>query len=109
MFKKYYLKIKKILFSKPSGTDWKKVLEDHREKIGQIQHERLIHLLVTIFVGLVLSIACFTTVVTQNLILLLFDIPLLLLFLGYLLHYRFLENTTQSWYLLEEEIKKIYR
>ncbi|MCJ7740210.1 hypothetical protein MUP32_02740 [Candidatus Microgenomates bacterium] len=105
MFKKYDVKIKEILSSKPSETDWKSVLEDHREKIDQIQHERLIHLLVTIFVGLVLSISCFTTIVTQNLILLVFDLPLLLLFLGYLFHYRNLENTTQSWYLLEEEIK----
>lgn len=31
---------------------------------------------------------------------------LLLLFLGYILHYRYLENTTQSWYVLEDEIRK---
>ena len=74
--------------------------------IAKIQHERLIHLLVTLFVGLVVTVSFLVVVVTQKPELLLFGVPLLLLFLGYLFHYRFLENVTQNWYLLEDQIKE---
>jgi uncharacterized membrane protein len=106
MFKTYDIKIKKILSEKTSDADWKSILEDHREMIAKIQHERLIHLLVTIFVGVVMSIASFATIITRKPDLLIFCIPLFFLFLGYLFHYRFLENTTQNWYLLKDQIKK---
>lgn len=109
MFKTYDTKIKKILSAKTSDTDWKNVLENHREMIAKIQHERLIHLLVTIFVGVIMSISSFITIITKKPDLLIFCIPLLFLFLGYLFHYRFLENTTQNWYLLEDQIKKIFK
>lgn len=106
MLKTYDTKIKKILSAKTSDTDWKNVLENHREMITKIQHERLIHLLVTIFVGIVMSTSSFITIITKKPDLLIFCILLLFLFLSYLVHYRFLENTTQNWYLLEDQIKK---
>lgn len=104
MFKKYDEKIRKIVSEKAKETDWKQTLTYHREMISHIQHERLIHLLVTIFVGLVMSAASFITIITQKQDLLILAIPLLVLFLAYLLHYRFLENTTQGWYEVEEKI-----
>ena len=106
MFRNYDFKIKKILSENNSETDWKKLLGNHQEMIAKIQHERLVHLLVTIFVGTIMSIVSFITLITKDLFLLIFSLPLMLLFLGYLLHYRFLENTTQNWYLLEDQIKK---
>jgi len=105
MFKAYDTKIKNILSAKTSDTDWRDVLENHKEMITKIQHERLIHLLVTIFVGVVMSTSAFITIVTQKSDLLIFCISLLLLFVSYLFHYRSLENTTQNWYLIEDEIK----
>ncbi|MFH1565824.1 MAG: hypothetical protein ABIB98_01310 [bacterium] len=106
MFKTYNLKIKKLLSEKTSGTDWKSVLENHKEMIAKIQHERLIHLLVTLFVGIIMATSSFIIIITRNPDLLILCIPLIFLFLGYLFHYRFLENTTQSWYLIEDQIKK---
>lgn len=70
-----------------------------------IRHERLIHLLVMIFVGLVMSMSFFTTIVSEKYFLLLLDIPLLMLFVGYLFHYRFLENTAQNWTKISLEIR----
>ena len=105
MFKAYDLQIKKILEEKNPENDWDHVLKNHQTMITRIQHERLIHLLVTIFVGLVMSTASFITIITKTIGLLVFCIPLILLFLGYLFHYRFLENTTQNWYLIEDQIK----
>jgi hypothetical protein len=104
MFKAYDLKIKDILSGNKKDADWKDILKYHERMILRIQHERLIHLLVTIFVGTVFMAAFFTTIITKMSNLLLLDIPLLALFVGYLFHYRFLENTTQNWYKLEDQI-----
>ena len=106
MFKAYDLQIRKILSENNSETDWEGVLENHREIIAKIQHERLIHLLVTIFVGIVMSISFFATLIIKGTYLLIICTPLLVLFVAYIFHYRFLENTTQNWYLLENQIKK---
>ncbi|MFA6081130.1 MAG: hypothetical protein WC741_01865 [Patescibacteria group bacterium] len=105
MFKSYDTKIKKILEEKNPETDWKKVLKNHQVMIKRIQHKRLIHLLVTIFVGLVMSTSTFITIAVKTTGLLFFCIPLAMLFIGYIFHYRFLENTTQNWYLLEDIIE----
>jgi hypothetical protein len=106
MFKKYDLEIKELLSKKSSDTNWKEVLETHKMMLPRIQHERLIHLLVMLFTGLIMSLSFFIIIVTGKPDLLLISILLLALFLAYLFHYRFLENTTQNWYKLEDEIKK---
>jgi hypothetical protein len=105
MFKSYDLIINKILTDANPQTDWRQVLEHHQTMLARIQHERLIHLLVTIFVGLVMSIASFSTIVTKEAGLMGISIPLIILFICYLFHYRFLENTTQGWYILEDKIQ----
>jgi hypothetical protein len=105
VFKEYDLKIRKILSAESPDTDWRRVLENHIEMITTIRHERLIHLLVTIFVGTVMAMSSFVTIITGKPYLLLLNFPLLALFMGYIIHYRFLENTTQNWYKLEELIK----
>ena len=106
MFKSYDAQITKVLSSKTSGVNWKNTLKTHKRMIEIIQHERLMHLLVTIFVGTILSLTSLATVITGEAYLLFLDIPLIILFTGYLIHYRCLENTTQSWYKLEEKIEK---
>jgi len=104
MFKEYDAFIHKQL-REEGGKNWEIILEKHKRYIMFIQHERLIHLLVTVFVGTIMSFGSFITIVTQKTELLLFCIPLLILFIAYLLHYRFLENTTQSWYRIEDTLR----
>ena len=106
MFKTYDNAIRKILLEKESNADWGRILDHHRTMILRIQHERLIHLLVTIFVGLVMVIASCITIVAQSPGLLVIAVPLIVLFIAYIFHYRFLENTTQKWYSLEDEISE---
>jgi hypothetical protein len=106
MFKKYDAEIKETLSKKSSDTSWKEVLDTHKTMVARIQHERLVHLLVMLFVGIIMSLSFFIIIVTGKPDLLLIAILLLCLFLAYLLHYRFLENTTQNWYKLEDEIKE---
>lgn len=106
MFNKYNIKTKEILSSASSEINWKIILEKHKQMIAIIQHERLIHLLVTIFVGISMLLCFLTTIITQKFYLLLLDIPLFFLFIGYIFHYRYLENTTQTWYELQNLIEK---
>jgi hypothetical protein len=106
MFKDYDKYIKNLLTSSKQNEDWKIVLENHELMIAQIQHERLIHLLVTIFVGISMLLCTLTTIITLVPYLFYLDIPLLILFLAYIIHYRFLENTTQSWYKITVKIRE---
>ena len=78
----------------------------HREKIRMLQHERLVHLIVTVMVVLVELFVLSLTLLHPELGIL---PPLILLGLAVLLgfyfyHYFFLENTVQRWYRLEDEL-----
>ena len=89
----------------------KEDLDYHLIQINIFQHERLIHLLVTIFVG-ILSISFYLSgIITNNISLLIVFLVLLCLFIPYLMHYRFLENNTQKLYeqydILRKKIKVI--
>ena len=105
MFKDYDLKIKKILSEDLEKTNWKEVLNIHQVMVERIKHERIIHLLVTIFVGLSMVAFFIAGVASRIIILSVIDLPLIILFVAYIFHYRSLENRTQSWYKLEDQIK----
>ena len=80
----------------------------HLEKLRWIQHERLIHLIVTVFVS-------FVELFILDLVLLHSDLglmpPVLLLLFAVLLgfyftHYFFLENTVQRWYKIADGMRE---
>ena len=86
-----------------------KLLALHREKLRHLQHERLVHLIVTVMVVL-------AEMFVVDLVLLHPEkgvIPALLMLglaglLGfYFYHYFFLENTVQRWYALLDEMRRI--
>ncbi|SRR5690554_3045243 len=76
----------------------------HSEYIKWIQHERLSHLLTTIFVGLILLaffiLFLLTSIILTGIIFLL----LLMLFSFYIIHYFKLENSTQRFYIIYIEL-----
>ncbi len=82
----------------------------HREKIAILQHERLIHLIVTVMV-------VFAELFMVDLVLLHQDtagmpgavimLALALLLGFYFCHYFFLENTVQRWYRLLDNMRQI--
>ena len=106
MFKTYDKEIESALSDGFKHTDLEKTLAKHKLMISRIQHERLIHLLVTIFVGVVMTLFFMITLMTKEVLVVFIDGPLLILFTAYIFHYRFLENTTQSWYKIEDSIKE---
>ena len=105
MLRKYDKEITKLLDTKPTGTKWKRALKTHKDMIVIIQHERLIHLLVTMTVAIIMFMTFLFIIAFKSSFLLFVGTPLLVLFIGYLIHYRFLENTTQRWQESTEEIR----
>lgn len=100
---KEYEKVLKVRLSKKGSVEkldeW---IEYHKIQIEHLQHERTIHLFVTLNFGIffLMSILAFLIIHTPDLILLagLFFV----LLVPYIFHYYFLENTTQRWYGFEK-------
>ena len=75
-------------------------------RIVFIQHERLIHLLVTLAFGLFMFILLAVVYLTGVYELLIAVILILVLLLYYIFHYFLLENGVQRWYILNDEIDR---
>ena len=112
-FKRYRSFVASCLEDK--DCDFAKLLDYHKEHIAFFQHERLIHLIVTVLFALCTVMTFIAIAVWQVMIL----IPLAIAFLQeyllytksyyrpfYIKHYYFLENQTQ---LLYKDYDKIYR
>lgn len=82
------------------------LLSLHREKLRWLQHERLVHLIVVLLTSLAELFAVDLTLLHPDCS---FGGAIAMLALAVLLgfyfaHYFFLENTTQHWYRLTEEL-----
>ena len=100
-----YLRIiRKILEEDAPGTDWKEVAVRHLIKIEFYQHERFIHLIVTVLFALMEVICISTVLITSNLWALALALMILVLLVPYIGHYYFLENSVQELYLIYDEI-----
>ena len=82
------------------------ILIYHTQKVLYFQHERLIHLLVTLTIGLALLISVLVTLIIKQPVLLIIDGLLLILFIPYLFHYRGLENGVQRLYKITDRLYK---
>ncbi len=98
--------IAKKLSEHDDSTDVAKLKSEHLVKIQFMQHERLVHFLVTMLVVLVLILSICTYILQGSIMLL----PLVLIVLGltvaYIMHYYFLENSVQKMYKLYDDICK---
>ena len=84
---------------------WQELLEDHDRQIRWMQHERLVHLLVMLFVCLFALLALgFSLIIPAAPLLALFGL-LMILAVAYIIHYYRLENGIQRWYGLAGEIR----
>lgn len=98
--------IRGALASKEDKFDWGYMAHYHRTQIEFMQHERLIHLLVTLSFGVFLLISLAITALTSRLVFGLFDLLLLVLLVPYIIHYFKLENGIQRWYHIANEIER---
>ena len=80
----------------------------HRERLRNLQHERLVHLIVTVMVVLaelfVLDLVLLHPELGIVPALVMLALAVLLGF--YFYHYFFLENTVQRWYRIEDDLVK---
>ncbi len=94
----YRLRIDALLADSDDHTDWDAVLREHLAQISFFQHERLIHLLVTLAFAF-MELACtIATVVFASLQLVALMVLFLVLLVPYVVHYYHLENGTQALY-----------
>jgi hypothetical protein len=84
-------------------------LDDLKGWIEFFRHERLIHLIVTVFVGLCDMISIVIIMLSASYSPFILSAALTLLFIFYIAHYYALENGTQKLYLLFDEMTKITR
>ena len=88
-----------------AGADVQKLLDWHLHKLAWLQHERLIHLLVTLMTGLAfLAALAWGCVSGWDRSTLLLAAIFLVLLAAYLWHYFQLENTVQHWYRLADAL-----
>lgn len=102
--KEHEARIRERLGRARAGEDWPALRDRHLRMIGWMQHERLIHLLVTLAFGIALLAALAMALVAPAVLIYVLAGLLLLLFIPYVSHYFFLENTVQRWYRLADEI-----
>lgn len=80
------------------GVDWDETIREHLIQIGFFQHERLIHLIVTVTFALLEVIVLGLCVTAFSLGVGLLAVALLVLLIPYIRHYYILENEVQKMY-----------
>lgn len=81
-----------------SDVNWEAVIKEHLIQISFFQHERLIHLIVTITFAILEVIVIGLCVVSFTLGVGLLALALLILLIPYVRHYYILENEVQKMY-----------
>jgi hypothetical protein len=104
--KKHESYVQDMLTKNPDEEKLRELLVYHDKQIQWMQHERLAHLIVMLFICFfTLLIFGFAMIATSAPSIILFVI-LLVLSVAYIIHYYRLENGVQKWYLISNQIKQ---
>lgn len=91
-----------------SAAPTQELLDLHLQKIRWLQHERLVHLIVTVMVVIIELFVIGLTLLHPEFgvwpAVIMLGLAVLLIF--YFYHYFFLENTVQRWYVIADELRK---
>ena len=102
--KEYSNELKKLSEENISISD--KELKYHYIKIKNYQHERLIHLLVTITFALLTFFSLYFLVTVPSIAIGILFIIFLIMLAFYIKHYYFLENNVQKLYKIYDDLTK---
>ncbi|MGN0583973.1 MAG: hypothetical protein ACI4JD_00820 [Ruminococcus sp.] len=105
----YRKRIDALLKNMPDGINWSGVLSEHLQQIAFFQHERLVHLIVTMTVAILTLLSMGIALVTQIMTMLLLTGVLAVLFIPYILHYYLLENEVQKMYTQYDRMLELVR
>jgi cell division protein FtsW (lipid II flippase) len=98
--------VRRVLVEADAGTNWGELRDFHQVQIARMQHERLIHLIVTMFCATFLLLAIGYTSARPTIAGALLAGLLLILVAAYLVHYFRLENGVQRWYHLANRLSE---
>jgi len=99
----------KEALEKKEDLDWEWLKEYHKTQIQYLQHERLIHLLITLAFALFFLVTILFAVSFEKPVILLVTLLVFVLLAPYIAHYYKLENGVQRWYDLYNKIDEICR
>jgi hypothetical protein len=97
--------VKEMLEKNLSEEALADLLACHDKQIQWMQHERLVHLIIMLFVCLFTLLAWGFTYVTPTIAFFILSALLLILTVAYIIHYYRLENGIQKWYELASQIR----
>ncbi len=89
------------------NVDLENLEKEHLTQIGFFQHERLVHLIVTVLFAVLEFVAFFMCMMFPGVGTLLLTVAVLVLLVPYIMHYFILENETQKMYVQYDRIKKL--
>ncbi len=105
----YRKRIDEIINEDRPNTDWSDLLNEHLQQIEFFQHERLIHLMVTILFAIMAFLAIILAYISKQLATFALFIAILILLIPYIKHYYLMENEVQKMYDQYDKILKKIR
>ena len=100
----YIKQVEEFMKVEHGAAEYQKLLGEFETKINHFQHERLIHLIVTVLFALLEMSSIYVILVAPNLGAIVFSIMFLILLVPYVMHYYFLENSVQKMYTIRDRI-----
>jgi hypothetical protein len=104
--KKHENYLRDMLEKHPDEKILKELSLYHDKQIQWMQHERLVHLIVMLFVCLFTLLIFGFAVIRTSVSSIILSLILLGLSIAYIIHYYRLENSVQKWYLIANEIRR---
>ncbi len=104
---RYCRAVEQLLADPPKDIDWNAVKNAHLQQIAFFQHERLIHLIVTMTFAVLTLLSAGFAILTEKPFMLLLTMALLILLIPYIAHYYLLENKVQSMYVQYDRMLEI--
>ena len=102
----YRNRIDEIIEKDSPDTDWKDLMEEHLKQIEFFQHERLIHLMVTLTFALLAILSLILAYVSTQIATFALFFVILILLIPYIKHYYLMENKCQEMLKQYDEIWK---
>ena len=94
----YRKRIDTLIGDADTQVDWNAIIEEHLVQVSFFQHERLVHLLVTLAFALMTLGSAVAAIVAPQIPTVALMMLLLVLLVPYIVHYYILENETQKLY-----------
>ena len=108
-YRKYMDELLKRLESGETGEDIAHIKAEHLVQLGFFQHERLIHLIVTVLFAVLEFMAFLFTLIAPGIGTILLVFVVLVLLIPYIRHYYLLENEVQKMYVQYDRLEKLLK